>query len=816
MIYLFRVRSIRGFSLTLQPFNYLLLSLFCSYSLASDSLANHSETDNPVAQLLSGPEVYKLDWNTRAINHYDIDNNGFEDLILLNNERTRIEILYQSRNDLKSPSENKKKYWQPILENSRFKRRNIVTGTKMNALALGDLNHDGLVDIAYTSNNYGLSLLFQKAQDQWSSAKHIDYIRPSKNITSLAIQDLNADGAEDLVLLGEKNLLVFYQDKEGQYKIPHRYPFADNSHFSLAITDINQDKRPDILYLAKNSHYALRVRIQNNDESFGPEQIFPLQTPNHEFILYHPDKQKSPALAYIEKKTKQLIWGEFSTNSHTEKNDSLGLPHIYPLPFKEIKSANYAIGDVNGDQHKDIIAADFKGAQVWLYQQLPNGKFSKPIAFPSFSGIQSITLADLDQDQQDELYLASKTEKLIGVSKIINGKRLSYPQPLQITETLNNNSINKESNNQKKVQQQTIKNSEPIALTHIRLGHEKIPALVSLSKYKHKQKLTRQVTISVFDATTNALKSKQTIALKKLTIDPSGIKSADINQDGLDDLLVFVLQKPAIVLTQSPAGQFKQVSQQNFRQGLLDNLKPGDLTLGDINQDGLDEILLASKGYARAIRSNAKQQLEIIEQYNAVNKNAEIESILPIDINSDQQNEILIYQQRSDQIDIFKQDENGIYRPFNSIPSGRIDVVDSMILKPERGQKQALYLGKDRFWILPIAAATLNFDIQARHEAQQPEVKYQKLASGDMNHDKQADIVVLDSQNTHIVEFLAHHNTGWKSLLHFEVFDTQSSSKNNRGASAEPRELFISDMSADGKNDLVFLVHDRILMYLGE
>jgi|GEM_PF-2614603 len=735
------------------------------------------------SQLLSGPEVYKLDWNTRALATQDMDNNGAQDIIVLNNERTRIEILYQNRDDLKNQSLKQQKLWHPILEDSRFSPRNIVTGVKMNALAIADLNNDGLLDLAFTSNTFGLSLLYQKAQDQWHEAKHIDYIQPSKNSSSLRITDLDGDGHQDLVLLGEKQLLVFYQDSNNQYKIPHRYPLVDNSHFSLAISDINKDNRSDIIYLAKNSRYALRLRLQNKDGSFGPEQIFSLQTPRHKFSLFT-QKTTETNLAYIENKTNQMVIGSFSLNSG--HNNELSMPQVYPLPFKEIKAGNYATGDINGDQAIDIIAADFKGAQIWLYRQLESGLFSKPIAFPSFSGIQAITMADLDQDNRDELYLASKTEKLIGVSRIKNNKQLSYPKPLNIFQEY----------------------GTPISLSHVQIDSK--PALVALTKQKQK----RHLLISRYDPKTKALIIQQTLELKNLKIDPSGIKNVDLNQDGAEDLILFVLHKPAIVLQQINAGLFEQISSHNFRQGLLDNLKPGSLTTGDINNDQINEILVAGKGFARALQSNSEQQLEIIEQYNAVNKTAPITSILPINMDEDESKEILIYQQRSEKIDIFKKDENGVYRPYSRLPSGQIDIVDSKLLKKSQTRpERVLYLGKDRFWILPIEPQKLSFEIQSRYESNLPDISYQQLASADIDHDNITDIVALDSQSTHIIEFLKNNSTGWKSLYHFEVFDTQSMSKDSRGSSNEPREILLSDINGNGKNDLIFLVHDRILIY---
>ena len=42
---------------------------------------------------LSGPEVAKLDWNTRSLVTGDLNNDGLQDLALINNDRAKIEIL---------------------------------------------------------------------------------------------------------------------------------------------------------------------------------------------------------------------------------------------------------------------------------------------------------------------------------------------------------------------------------------------------------------------------------------------------------------------------------------------------------------------------------------------------------------------------------------------------------------------------------------------------------------------------------------------------------------------------------------------------
>jgi hypothetical protein len=46
----------------------------------------------------------------------------------------------------------------------------------------------------------------------------------------------------------------------------------------------------------------------------------------------------------------------------------------------------------------------------------------------------------------------------------------------------------------------------------------------------------------------------------------------------------------------------------------------------------------------------------------------------------------------------------------------------------------------------------------------------------------------------------------------WQVFEERTF-RNRRGDFPEPREAWIADFTGDGRNDLVVLVHDRLLLY---
>lgn len=747
---------------------------------------------------VSGPEVQKLDWNTRALQAADINGDKLPDVLVANNDRATIDILYQlkpgeARDAGAKPARGNR--WEPVVEDAHFRRERVTTGVTMYDLVAGDLNGDGRADLVYSGDPQPLTVRYQEEDATWREVKLTEAPGPIQSPGSLRLGDLNGDGRTDLVMLGLKEVAVYYQTEAGELAPPQRFPLADENCYGLELFDVDGDGRADIVYLSSNARDALRVRLQNAQAQFGPELAYPIKSARSTLqILAAADAKKKQVakLVFAQQRTGQL---EFFNLEPEKKGKDGAAPVLRPRVFTPRTSgktpASYAFGDYNGDGREDIAVSDADGAQVFIYFRQPDGGFTTAEKFPSFADVRSLAAGDWNGDGRADLIVASLKEQSVGVASVNAEGRLDYPQPLPGA-------------------------GRPLTVAAGELAGKGKLSVVVLREEKGKRWFDVLARDEKGEATIT-----RTVELKGLKTDPRGLRLFDANQDGRLDVAVFTPLDSMRLFLQGTDGAFAEAgAAAGFRKGLVDNIDASAVTTGDVTGDGKPALLVSTGGFTRALKVDEAGGLTVLDQFNARDTTADITASFVLPAAKGKHPEILLYDRKGEQFQRLKANKQGVYEVADTVPAGRIDVVGSTVrgagdIGGKEGKGAELFLlGKDRFWWLPLDRGDFTVRSVETYTTDLPDINYSDVIAGDLTGDGKAELVTLDPDSS-VVEVLARDEAAksWVSRLHFKVFETDQHYQGRKGDSQEPREAIVADVTGDGKKDLLLLVHDRVLIY---
>src|ERR1039457_3244071 len=194
----------------------------------------------------TGPEIYPIDAGISLLHAADLDGNGLNDLIVVNNLRTKFNLLYNQTGKTNQPAKPERKLEiNELPPDARFRIDSIPMDERIGGLAVADLNGDGRPDIVCYGDAKELEIIYNQGTNGWSDPKrwHIEDGRLDGN--SLVFGDLNGDGRPDIVLLGDNGSLYFLpQQPDHTFGEPQKIP-CSGAPKAVQIADVNCDGRND-------------------------------------------------------------------------------------------------------------------------------------------------------------------------------------------------------------------------------------------------------------------------------------------------------------------------------------------------------------------------------------------------------------------------------------------------------------------------------------------------------------------------------------------------------------------------------------------
>ena len=98
----------------------------------------------------TSPEIFPIDSQMSQLHVADLDGDGLNDIIVVNNARSKISLLYNQTgktNLTAKPKPTGKRELNDLPPDARFRIESIASENRIASLAVADLNGDGKVNL---------------------------------------------------------------------------------------------------------------------------------------------------------------------------------------------------------------------------------------------------------------------------------------------------------------------------------------------------------------------------------------------------------------------------------------------------------------------------------------------------------------------------------------------------------------------------------------------------------------------------------------------------------------------------------------------
>jgi hypothetical protein len=762
------------------------LAWFTAAGLALTLAHAATNTPAPVTDFgFSGKEVYPIDNYTSLLQAADLNGDGKTDLILVNNARSKLNLLFNRTGETNPPAAKPavKRELNELPPDARFYIESIASEKRIAALVVADLNRDGRPDLAYYGEPRELIVQYNEGTNSWATPKRWPIEDGQLSVNALGAGDLNGDQRTDLILLAEKYLYFFPQTEDGALGEPEKIPVSIAAR-AAQIMDVNGDGRQDLLLVNWESSTPFRFRLQNAAGQLEPEIYFKF-SPIRSYIADNLVKGAGTQVITVAQNSGRAQISHFVQQPAPELAGPFREGQFQVLPLASTDRARRGVlwADVNGDTRADLLVAEPESGQLSLYLQQTNGTMAPPHKFPTLAGVSDIAAGDWDGDGRNEVFLFSPDEKQIGTARLDDKGRLPFPTLLPFE-------------------------GKPLALAVGSLKAGAQPQLAVIVDQDGKRSLVLR------SAKGETRTQKLAESFKS---NPALMQWHDANHDGLADLVVLIPYEKIKVLLQGAGNAFEEV----------DVAPPGGtveqpwLATADVDGDGKAELLLPQKNFLRAVvlKRGATNSADVKpgwsflvrDQINGAASNSRLIGAATIPTTNGSALFLLDAERKA--LTLTQRDAAGVWQSVRNVilPVAVFNSLQAVGLGAPQPNAVSL-VGLNSVAWLPLSGQTWDLEELDGYETPIRDAYLHDVIPGDLNQDGRRDLVFLETAKHYLDLVIFDASNKLVPANRWQVFEERSF-RGGRGDLPEPREAVVADVTGDGKNDLIVLVHDRVLVY---
>ncbi|MEM7201504.1 MAG: VCBS repeat-containing protein [Planctomycetota bacterium] len=707
----------------------IAVSLFClaGASVVAQTVAPKVDPTLRARFGFTGPHVHKVGWGVGLLHLATLDGAEGPAVALVNNpRRARLELLRAGDDGLNAETES--------------------TDGELAGLAVGDVDGDGAPDILMLSSRGRITV---RVRDQGRELPPIE-VGPAGSGNALRAGDFDGDGRDDALVLTRDGLRLVRQIA-GQPQVSAADPITGLKIRSFHVTDADGDGALDILLCTDLKRTPLWIQRGRGDGTFGPWLLFAVQRLHSAFPGTGVGGR--PTLATIQDAHRRVV--ESALRRSTEARRPA--VELVPLSAETKRTARpFAHGDVDGDGDPDLVLADPEAAEiVFLLER--DGEFEIRTA-PTLSGIDSITLADIDGDQRTDLLLTSAEEGALAWKS--GAKALdAFPERLPSRDL-------------------------PLAAT---FHQGAVLYLARDAKRNGKLYAVRRGEDGAFGAAEELMK------IGRLADAPLRLLVAELDGQPGAELAYVQPGRGLRVLRAKPEGGYLAPKGGDRAPPLLE-VADGAVSL---HREGDRATLLAVRPrFARSLRLDAGGEPAVLAQDNGPPGIDQLS--LCIALGGGARAYV----------------DNTVGKVWITRPGATARSLDVPRLGATHALAHAgavLLLTKAGVLRVPLRTESWELHRLRVHEPPTDDTEYFGGLAADLDGDGQRDLAVVDDHG-HGVHVLVAEGDRLRRALSFPVFELPQ----QQGGGYEPHDWAVGDLNGDGRDDLVVVCHDRVLAYLQE
>ncbi len=718
----------------------------------------------------------------------DVDGDGLEEVVFVNNNKGEIGILRRRREGEAPDTLVDFEDMNRIPDSQRFKLVTHPVTNSISSLVIEDLNGDGRADILFYGDVDSLAVLEGQEDGSFGPPRRIADVDVADRRDALRVADLNGDGRKEIFALGIKEFNVVDEAQERRaFPLSASYRDKITEH---RLIDVNGDGWLDLVLFSADKFHATHVFVQNDEGDFVEEELV-LSHLSGPVKPYDPggDGLRFLTLDKGQNRLRELALAEEKRPAQQGRID----PSIRAVALESAAGSaeDFEAADLDGDGDLEIVtAARAKNEFLILNARGEHFTINRAPAPRSISGLKLFQTAD----GRAVLFSFSQEDKIFGVSRVENSG-VTFPRPIS-TEGL----------------------VQFLWLGDIGAGETALLWVEKLDgDYAVKTASAAELAEKAFDGGAGSISvAAQTLQFGPQADDlkavlrqkPARLAFADFNGDDETDLVMYwsYSGKESLYLGLG-GGRFRSII---VDQQFLEHEEAQPLLVADIDGDGDNEVLLVQTGFVRVLKVDANEKLYVERQFNW--KFDEVTRLIAYP--SQAAPRFVALAEGAAKVVEFDL-EGAQFRLVARVDLAGLEAQDMKAGDVDGdGTVDLILLGGNVVQILLDRDERRVVKSRNVYDAKLDHFAYWNIRPADLDADGRDEVLLFDSKKAMFEIHRPAEDGTLRPVCRHRLFEKSISQRGESDTHELPQELEIGDVDGNGAVDLIFILYDRIAIYL--